>query len=75
MQGIGLISNQEIPLRPLTAAIPGAVIGVNRGRLEWAAGLRIHMLVCVGAALAVIVSRMDSVTHYCSLIPSASPRR
>jgi putative Mg2+ transporter-C (MgtC) family protein len=51
-----MISNQEVFLRILTAAVLGAVIGVNRGRLEWAAGLRTHMLVSVGAALAVIVS-------------------
>lgn len=51
-----MISNQEVILRILTAALLGAVIGVNRGRLEWAAGLRTHMLVSVGAALAVIVS-------------------
>lgn len=51
-----MISNLDIALRLLTAAILGSVIGVNRGRLEWAAGLRTHMLVCVGSALAVIVS-------------------
>lgn len=46
----------ELGLRLLLAALPGAVIGINRGRLEWAAGLRTHMRVCVGPALAVIVS-------------------
>ncbi len=51
-----VISHQEIALRIATAAVLGAIIGINRGRLEWAAGLRTHMLVCVGAALAVIVS-------------------
>jgi putative Mg2+ transporter-C (MgtC) family protein len=51
-----VISFVEVVLRLLTAAILGAVIGVNRGRLEWAAGLRTHMLVSVGAALAAIVS-------------------
>lgn len=51
-----MISNLDIALRLLTAAVLGSVIGVNRGRLEWAAGLRTHMLVSVGSALAVIVS-------------------
>ncbi|MEO6799970.1 MAG: MgtC/SapB family protein [Rhodanobacter sp.] len=51
-----MIQPQEILIRLLLAAVLGAVIGVNRGRLEWAAGLRTHMLVCVGAALAMIVS-------------------
>lgn len=51
-----MIQPYEILIRLLLAAALGAVIGVNRGRLEWAAGLRTHMLVCVGAALAMIVS-------------------
>ena len=51
-----MISDVDVVLRLLTAAVLGSVIGVNRGRLEWAAGLRTHMLVSVGAALAVIVS-------------------
>lgn len=51
-----MIHPQEILIRLLLAAVLGAVIGVNRGRLEWAAGLRTHMLVSVGAALAMIVS-------------------
>lgn len=46
----------EIGLRLLLAALLGGLIGINRGRLEWAAGLRTHMLVCVGSALAIIVS-------------------
>ncbi len=51
-----MIQPHEILIRLLLAAALGAVIGVNRGRLEWAAGLRTHMLVSVGAALAMIVS-------------------
>jgi len=51
-----MIDSWELAARLLLAAVLGAVIGINRGRLEWAAGLRTHMLVCVGSALAVIVS-------------------
>ncbi|MDN5924670.1 MAG: MgtC/SapB family protein [Xanthomonadales bacterium] len=51
-----MITPLEIALRLLLAAGLGAVIGVNRSRLEWTAGLRTHMMVAVGAALAVIVS-------------------
>ncbi len=51
-----MLSIGEIAVRLLLAALLGAVIGINRGRLEWAAGLRTHMLVCVGSALACIVS-------------------
>jgi putative Mg2+ transporter-C (MgtC) family protein len=38
------------------AAALGSVIGFERERLAWAAGLRTHMLVCVGSALFMIVS-------------------
>ncbi|WP_243047307.1 MgtC/SapB family protein [Dyella sp. RRB7] len=47
-----VISFYETVLRLLAAALCGAVIGVNRSRLEWAAGMRTHMLV----SLAIIVS-------------------
>jgi putative Mg2+ transporter-C (MgtC) family protein len=51
-----MIGPLDILLRLLTAAVLSGVIGINRGRLEWTAGLRTHMLVAVGAALAIIVS-------------------
>jgi putative Mg2+ transporter-C (MgtC) family protein len=38
------------------AAALGSVIGFERERLAWAAGLRTHMLVAVGSCLAMIVS-------------------
>src|SRR5580658_6399678 len=43
-------------LRLLIAAVLGSAIGIDRERLAWAAGLRTHMLVCVGACLFMIVS-------------------
>jgi putative Mg2+ transporter-C (MgtC) family protein len=51
-----MLSHQEIILRLLAAAVLGGLVGLERERLEWAAGLRTHMLVCVGAALMMIVS-------------------
>ncbi len=51
-----MLDTWEIALRLLLAALLGGIIGADRGRLEWAAGLRTHMLVCVGATLAIIVS-------------------
>jgi putative Mg2+ transporter-C (MgtC) family protein len=38
------------------AALLGGAIGFERERLSWAAGLRTHMLVCVGSCLFMIVS-------------------
>ena len=46
----------ETLLRLCVAAILGSLIGFERERLLWAAGIRTHMLVCVGACLFMIVS-------------------
>ena len=51
-----MISTTEILTRLITAAILGSVVGFERQRREWTAGLRTHMLVCVGSALVMIVS-------------------
>lgn len=51
-----MITPSEIALRLLVAAVLGGVIGINRGQLAWTAGLRTHMLVAVGSALAIVVS-------------------
>ncbi len=51
-----MIGPLETILRLLIAALAGSVIGYERERLQWAAGLRTHMLVCVGSCLIVIVS-------------------
>jgi putative Mg2+ transporter-C (MgtC) family protein len=51
-----MIPTIEIAERLLLAAFLGGVIGIERERREWAAGLRTHMLVCMGAALVIIVS-------------------
>ncbi len=46
----------EVSLRLVLAAIFGAAIGMERERKEWAAGMRTHMMVCVGSALMMLVS-------------------
>jgi putative Mg2+ transporter-C (MgtC) family protein len=51
-----MLPHQEIILRLCIAAVLGGLVGLERERLEWAAGLRTHMLVCVGSALIMIVS-------------------
>lgn len=50
------MSNLEMLLRLALAAGLGSVIGIERERLQWTAGLRTHMLVCVGASLFMLVS-------------------
>ncbi len=51
-----MITWQEIILRLCVAAVLGGAVGIDRQRYEWAAGLRTHMLVCLGSALIMIVS-------------------
>ncbi len=46
----------DLLLRLGTAALLGSLIGLDRQRLDKAAGLRTHMLVSVGSALVMIVS-------------------
>lgn len=58
----------EIVLRLLLAAALGAVIGYQRERAAKPAGLRTHVLICLGAALFAIAS-----TH--GFGPGASPAR
>lgn len=51
-----MIEWSEIVIRLSLAALFGAIIGLERERKNWAAGLRTHMLVCVGSALTMMVS-------------------
>lgn len=38
------------------SALLGCVVGIERERLNWVAGMRTHMLVCVGSTLIMMVS-------------------
>jgi len=51
-----MIGTGEVVVRLASAAVLGALVGLERERHEWAAGLRTHMLVCVGSALVMLVS-------------------
>lgn len=51
-----MVSQQEIVLRLVVATALGMVVGLERERLERAAGLRTHALVALGAALCMVVS-------------------
>jgi putative Mg2+ transporter-C (MgtC) family protein len=68
-----MLPDWEFVLRLLVAAALGSVIGLDRERLAWAAGLRTHMLVAVGSCLAMIVSAYgfsDVLGRYVMLDPS-----
>ena len=51
-----MLPDWEMIARLLVAAAFGSAIGFERERLLWAAGLRTHMLVCIGSCLIIIVS-------------------
>jgi putative Mg2+ transporter-C (MgtC) family protein len=51
-----MLAHWELVVRLLIAAGLGSLVGAERERLIWAAGLRTHMLVCVGACLFMVVS-------------------
>jgi putative Mg2+ transporter-C (MgtC) family protein len=62
---MNVLSRQDVLIRLLLAALLGSVIGFERERLLWAAGIRTPMVVCVGARLIMIVSAFgfgDSLT-------------
>lgn len=59
-------------LRLLFALFCGGVIGLERGRKRRPAGFRTHMLVCIGAALAMLISQYLSMMeqNFWSLLTS-----
>lgn len=46
----------ELLGRLALAALFGALIGLERERKDWTAGMRTHMMVCVGSCLIMLVS-------------------
>ena len=59
------LNTESVMLRLVLAVLFGGVIGLERGRKRRAAGLRTYMLVCLGAALTVLLSMYEyyMVTH------------
>ena len=51
-----MTSPLELVLRLVVAAVLGGLVGLERERLEWAAGMRTHALVSLGSALFMVVS-------------------
>jgi len=58
MESWQLVSNAELEMviRILIAAFLGAVIGYERARAKKPAGIRTHLMVCMGAALFTVIS-------------------
>jgi putative Mg2+ transporter-C (MgtC) family protein len=68
-----MISQTDILLRILVAALLGAVIGYERERQSQPAGLRTHIVLVVGAALAMCLS--ISLPFQYGSTPSGDPAR
>jgi putative Mg2+ transporter-C (MgtC) family protein len=51
-----MISPEQEVIRLVVAAVLGRLVGLERERLEWAAGMRTHALVSLGSALFMVVS-------------------
>ncbi|MCC7232284.1 MAG: MgtC/SapB family protein [Bacteroidia bacterium] len=51
-----MLSWSEIIIRLSIASLLGALIGLERERKDWSAGMRTHMMVCVGSCLIMMVS-------------------
>jgi putative Mg2+ transporter-C (MgtC) family protein len=51
-----MVTPEVVLIRLSVAVLLGAIVGLERERVESAAGLRTHALVCLGSALAMLVS-------------------
>ncbi len=51
-----MLTNTDIVLRLALALLASALVGLEREKTKHAAGMRTHMLVCVGATLITLVS-------------------
>ena len=49
----------SVALRLVVAMLSGGMIGLERGRKRRAAGFRTYSLVCLGAALAMLLSQYE----------------
>lgn len=54
---LGQVNNVTVVLRLSLAVLLGGIIGIERGRKARPAGFRTHMLVCLGAALAMLTNQ------------------
>ena len=61
------LSIWEVILRLSLASICGGIIGIDRGRKHRAAGFRTYMLVCMGAALTMVLGTYISVMIHSQL--------
>jgi putative Mg2+ transporter-C (MgtC) family protein len=69
-----MISDQDILIRLIVAAILGAVVGFERERTGQPAGLRTHIILVVGATLTMTLS-INLPIEFKNLTPNGDPSR
>ncbi|MBM3130758.1 MAG: MgtC/SapB family protein [Chloroflexi bacterium] len=69
-----MISEQQIVIRLLAAAILGGLVGIEREMHQQPAGLRTHMILAIGSALAMCLS-IDLAMQFQPLVPNGDPAR
>lgn len=65
-----MIADSEIALRLIISALLGMVIGYERERKDQPAGLRTHMVLAIGSALAMTVSINLSLEYHSNADPA-----
>ncbi|HQF61328.1 MAG TPA: MgtC/SapB family protein [Anaerolineaceae bacterium] len=69
-----MIPETEIFIRLLVAAALGALVGLERERQNQPAGLRTHIILVIGSALAMTLS-INLATQYREIAPNGDPAR
>ncbi|HPH96697.1 MAG TPA: MgtC/SapB family protein [Anaerolineaceae bacterium] len=69
-----MISETDIAIRLVVAALLGALIGLDRERQNQPAGLRTHIILVTGAALAMILS-INMSMQFNHIAPNGDPSR
>jgi len=69
-----LITEWQIAIRLVAAAVLGGLVGIERERHNQPAGLRTHIILSIGSALAMTVS-IDMAMQFQPLVPNGDPAR
>lgn len=69
-----MITNNDIILRLIVGAILGGLVGYERERNNQPAGLRTHIILVIGATLAMILS-VNIAMEFRPLVPNGDPGR
>lgn len=69
-----MITEWQIAIRLVAAAVLGGLVGIERERHNQPAGLRTHVILSIGSALAMTVS-IDMAMQFQPMVPNGDPAR